>query len=160
MKLRHAFTTLAVATGLMGVFAPVATADEPIASIDFSAEQGAFPVDGKSGYWVGSPEHEVMIREVGDVVRVDADADNGQYYLRLDFSAPTGALQVGPYEHAGGARIHAIATGLGCLDDYSTFTISRIERSAEGLTALDATFEQRCGSPAAPALRGEVRYRR
>ncbi|MFK0243476.1 hypothetical protein ACIQUM_02170 [Amycolatopsis azurea] len=158
MKLRHAFTALAVATGLMGVSAPVASADEPVASIDFAAEQGAFPVDGKSGYWVGSPEHEVMIREAGDVVRVDAD--NGQYYLRLDFSAPTGQLQVGSYEHAGGARILAVATGLGCPDDYSTFTISRIERGAGGLTALDATFEQRCGSPAAPALRGEVHYRR
>ncbi|MFD5095820.1 hypothetical protein ACFWMR_34815 [Amycolatopsis thailandensis] len=160
MKLRHAFTTLAVAAGLTGVFAPVATADEPIASIDFAAEQGAFPVDGKSGYWVDSPEHEVVIREVGDILRVDADGDNGSYYFRLDFSASTGPLQVGSYEHAGGARILAIATGLGCSDDYSTFTISRIERGAEGLTALDATFEQRCASPTAPALRGEVHYRR
>ncbi|MBB5857511.1 hypothetical protein ACFQ05_41055 [Amycolatopsis umgeniensis] len=160
MKLRHAFTTLAVAAGLIGVSAPVAAADEPIASIDFSAEQGAFPVDGKSGHWVGSPEHEVMIREVGDVLRVDADADNGRYYFRLDFSAPSGALEVGSYEHAQGAHILAIATGLGCTDDYSSFTISRVERGAAGLTALDATFEQRCGSPTAPALRGEVHYRR
>ncbi|WP_037305814.1 hypothetical protein [Amycolatopsis orientalis] len=160
MKLRHAFTTLVVAAGLIGVFAPVAVADEPIASIDFAAEQGAFPVDGKSGYWADSPEHEVVIREVGDVLRVDADADNGRYYFRLDFSGPSGALQVGSYDHAGGAHILAIVTSLGCTDDYSTFTISRVERGAEGLTALDATFEQRCGSPAAPALRGEVHYLR
>ncbi|WP_410659407.1 hypothetical protein [Amycolatopsis sp. lyj-112] len=160
MKLRHAFTTLAVAAGLIGVLAPVAAADEPIASIDFSAEQGASPIDGKSGYWVDSPEHEVVIREVGDLLRVDADGDNGFSYFRLDFSAPSGALQVGTYDHAGGARILAVANGLGCADDHSTFTISRVERGAEGLTALDATFEQRCGDPAAPALRGEVRYRR
>lgn len=160
MKLRHAFTTFAVAAGLIGAFAPAATADEPIASVDFAAEQGAFPVDGKSGHWVDSPEHEVMIREVGDVLRVDADADNGFYHFRLDFSAPSGALQVGSYDHAAGAHILAIATGLGCSDDYSTFTISRIERGAAGLTALDATFEQRCADPTAPALRGEVHYRR
>ncbi|WP_181771580.1 hypothetical protein [Amycolatopsis pittospori] len=65
-----------------------------------------------------------------------------------------------PITYAGGARIYAISLGLGCEDDYSTYTVSHLERDAEGLTALDVTFEQLCGDPTAPALRGEVHYRR
>jgi len=159
MKLRHAFTTLAIAAALGAVVTPAAAA-EPVATIDFTAEQGAHPVDGRTGHWVGSSENEVRAYELGDTLRVDGETDHGFDHLRLDFSAPSGALQEGTYDHAGGARILAVSNGLGCVDDYSAFTISRVERDAGRLTALDVTFEQRCGDPAAPALRGEAHYRR
>ncbi|EMD29296.1 hypothetical protein [Amycolatopsis azurea] len=159
MKFRRAFTTLAVAAGLVTVFAPAAAA-EPVASLDFTAEQGAHPVDGRSGHWTASPENEVRFWENGATLRVDAETDRGFDHIALDFTAPSGNLRAGTYDHVGGAHILAVSNGLACVDDYSTFTIDRIERGAEGLVALDATFEQRCGSPTSPALRGELHYRR
>ncbi len=142
MKSRHAVATLAIAAGLTTAFAPVAAA-ETIASLDYTAEQGAHPVIGKSGHWAASPENDVRAYELGDTLRVDAETDHGFDYIRLDFSAPSGAVQEGTYDHGGehiSSRFPTVA--------------------AEGLLALDVTFEQRCGSPTAPALRGEVHYRR
>lgn len=159
MKFRRAFTTLAVTVGLATAFAPAAAA-APVASLDFTAEQGAHPVNGRSGHWTASPENEVRFRENGATLRVDAETDRGFDFIALDFTAPSGNLQAGTYDHVGGAHILTVSNGLGCVDDYSMFTIDHIERGAEGLVALDATFEQRCGSPTSPALRGEVHYRR
>lgn len=159
MKFRRAFTAFTVTAALAIAFAPTAAA-EPVASLDFAAEQGAHPVDGRSGHWIASPENEVRFWENGATLRVDAETDRGFDYIALDFSAPSGNLQVGTYGHVEGAHILAISNGLGCVDDYSTFTIDHIQRGAEGLVALDATFEQRCGSPTSPALRGAVHYRR
>ncbi|MFD6070274.1 MULTISPECIES: hypothetical protein [Amycolatopsis] len=159
MKFPRTITTLALAAGLATVLAPAAAADT-VASLDFAAEQGAHPVSGRSGHWTASPENEVRFRENGGTLRVDAETDHGFDYIALDFSAPSGPLQAGTYGHAEGAHILAVSNGLGCADDYSTFTIDHIERGTEGLVALDATFEQRCGSPTSPALRGEVHYRR
>lgn len=155
----RAITTLAIAAGLATATAPAAVA-ETVASLDFTAEQGAHPVDGRSGHWAASPENEVRFWENNGTLRVDAETDHGFDYIALDFTAPSGTLQAGTYGHAEGAHILAVSNGLGCVDDYSTFTIAHIERGAEGLVALDATFEQRCGSPTSPALRGEVHYRR
>ncbi|OLZ52711.1 hypothetical protein [Amycolatopsis keratiniphila] len=159
MKFPRAITTLAIAAGLATTLAPAAAA-ETVASLDFVAEHGAHPVSGRSGHWAASPENEVRFWERGATLRVDAETDRGFDYIMLDFTAPSGNLQAGTYSHAEGAHILAVSNGLGCVDDYSTFTIDRIERGAEGLIALDATFEQRCGSPTSPALRGEVHYRR
>ncbi len=159
MKFSRAITTLAITAGLATALAPVAAA-ETVASLDFTAEQGAHPVSGRSGHWTASPENEVRFWESGTTLRVDAETDHGFDYIALDFTAPSGNLQAGTYSHADGAHILATSNGLACVDDYSTFTIGHIERGAEGLVALDATFEQRCGSPTSPALRGEVHYRR
>ncbi|MFE5508907.1 hypothetical protein ACFQ73_40430 [Amycolatopsis japonica] len=159
MKFARVLTTLAIAAGLATTLTPAASA-ETVASLDFSAEQGAHPVSGRSGHWTASPENEVRFWETGATLRVDAETDHGFDYIALDFTAPSGNLRAGTYSHADGAHILAISNGLGCADDYSTFTIEHIERGAEGLVALDATFEQRCGSPTSPALRGKVHYRR
>ncbi|WP_410651401.1 hypothetical protein [Amycolatopsis sp. cmx-4-54] len=159
MKIRRPITTFTVAAGLAIAFAPAAAA-EPIASLNFTAEQGAHPVNGRSGHWTASPENEVRFWENGAALRVDAETDHGFDHIALDFSAPSGDLQVGTYGHVEGAHILATSNGLACVDDYSTFTIDYIQRGTEGLVALDATFEQRCGSPTSPALRGVLHYRR
>ncbi|MFJ4100826.1 hypothetical protein [Amycolatopsis japonica] len=159
MKFPRAITTLALAAGLATALTPAAAA-ETIAIFDFTAEQGAHPVSGRSGHWTTSPENEVRFWENGATLRVDAETDHGFDYIALDFTAPSGPLQAGTYSHAQGAHILAISNGLGCVDDYSTFTIDHIERDTERLVALDATFEQRCGSPTSPALHGEIHYRR
>jgi hypothetical protein len=49
--------------------------------------------------------------------------------------------------------------GRGCNNDYGQFTIYQIGYDSSGnLSTLDASFEQHCESPTAPALTGTVRY--
>jgi hypothetical protein len=55
--------------------------------------------------------------------------------------------------------MQVISNGLGCGDHYGEFTITRLERDIGGsLTALDATFTQRCGDPVGPALHGSIQF--
>ncbi|MFD8495158.1 hypothetical protein [Amycolatopsis sp. NPDC059657] len=158
---RRALTVCAVVAGIGSALAPAASAESIPETVDFVAEDGAFPFGGQSGHWVAGPDHEVMIRESGNVLKVDADANGGFDYFALEFTGPDGAsLRPGTYDHAGGAHILAISGGLGCTDDYSAFTITRIERDGEQLVALDATFEQRCSGPDHPAFRGSVHFER
>ncbi|WP_370946563.1 hypothetical protein AB5J62_03125 [Amycolatopsis sp. cg5] len=158
---RRALTVFAVAAGIGSALAPAASAESAPEAVDFVAEDGAFPFGGQSGHWAAGPDHEVIIRERGTTLVVDADANHGFDYFRLEFTGPDGAaLQPGSYDHAGGAHILAISAGLGCVDDYSAFTITRLERDGDQLVALEAAFEQRCSSPDHPAFRGSVHFAR
>ncbi|MEO6084037.1 MAG: hypothetical protein ABIQ18_13140 [Umezawaea sp.] len=162
--LRHRLITTVLAAGLAlaTVTAPAsASTDAVVQSIEFNAEPGAYPVDGKSGYWK-DPEQEVRISErfvEGRGTVLKADGDNGRYYFRLELLAPGGApLVVGEYTAqtqrptADQGGLVLISGGLACLDvSGSRFTVERLDRDEAGVvTALDVDVEQHCpvGSPA------------
>lgn len=159
---RRALTVFAIAAGLGSALVSPALAEGTPAVLDFVAEPGASPVSGKSGHWVDGDKGEVRAWEYQDVVKFDAETNNGFDYLRLEFSDSNGPIQVGAYDYTTGAHILAISGSLGCsIDyDYSSFTVNRIERDATGLTALDATFEHHCFGLDRPAMRGSVHFER
>lgn len=88
---RRALTVFAIVAGIGSALAPAASAESIPESVDFVAKDGAFPFGGQSGHWVAGPDHEVMIRESGNVLRGDADANGGFDYFALEFTGPGGA---------------------------------------------------------------------
>lgn len=156
---------VAVVVAVCGA-APAVAAAEAGAVFTFDAEVGAHPVDDRSGVWA-APGHEIMVWEYDAVVKVDAATWSGADFIRVELNGPGGApLTTGYYP---GARnrgadlvspgMQVISNGFGCGDHYGEFTITRLERDTGGtLTALDATFTQRCGDPAGPALHGSIQY--
>jgi hypothetical protein len=163
---RRALLVLPVVLAMSGAVAPVAMADTTeSASLEISSETGAWPVSN-SHRWE-TPADEFMVWENENIVKVDASTMDGRNYVRVELNA-TGfvPLRVGTYEGVrnrlldpGGPGILVVSGGFGCGTDFAEFTIDRIERDAGGkLTALDADFEQRCGSATAPASRGEVHF--
>ncbi|HEX2132555.1 MAG TPA: hypothetical protein VHH15_13450 [Actinophytocola sp.] len=138
----------------------------PGASFVFEAEDGAHPVDGRSGEWV-APASEIMVWEHENIVKIDAAAEDGVEYIRVELNGPDRVpLEVGDYPDArdrdrvpDGPGMLVISGSLGCRDVYGEFTVDRLERDAAGqLVALDAGFTQRCGGPDGPALRGRVHF--
>ena len=137
------------------------------ATFTFDAEAGSHPVNGRSGSWK-APASEIMVWENENIVKIDATAPDGFDFVRVELNGPGLAqLGVGTYTDARGQDsglnnpgILVISNGLGCYyDAYGEFVVERIERDADGrLTALSAGFTQRCGDPAAPALRGWIVY--
>lgn len=153
----------------VGGTAPAASAVPAVESgavFTFDAEAGAHPVDNRSGEW-SAPGYEIMVWEYDAVVKIDAATWSGSDFIRVELNGAGGApLTTGYYP---GARnrgadlvspgMQVISNGLGCADHYGEFTITRLERDSGGsLTALDATFTQRCGDPAGPALHGSIQF--
>jgi len=137
------------------------------ATFTFDAEAGAHPVNGRSGSWK-VPDSEIMVWEHENIVKIDVESPDGFDFIRVELNGPGLAqLGVGTYtdvrsQDSGldNPGMLVISNGLGCYYDmYGEFVIERIERDADGrLTALSAGFTQRCGDPAAPALRGWIVY--
>lgn len=163
------FKRMAVAVAVLAALcgaAPAASAVETGAVFTFDAEAGAHPVDDRSGVW-SAPGHEIMVWEYDAVVKTDAATWSGTDFIRVELNGVGGApLTTGHYP---GARnrgadavspgMQVISNGLSCADHYGEFTITRLERdSGGGLTALDATFTQRCDDPAGPALHGSIQF--
>lgn len=153
----------AVVAAMFGA-APAASAAEPGAVFTFDAEAGAHPVDGRSGEW-STPGYEVRVWEYDAVVKIDAATWSGADFIRVELNGPGGApLTTGYYPDArnqglASPGMQVISNGLGCGDHYGEFTVTRIERDAGGtLTALDATFTQRCGDLAGPTLHGSIQF--
>ncbi|WP_158881011.1 hypothetical protein [Amycolatopsis anabasis] len=120
----------------------------------------------RGGHWEAS-DAEVDIWEYGNVVKMDGSRDGGRDYVRVELNAAGRVpLRPGVYRDARNRETHpdspgvlVVSNGLGCGDAYAEFTIEWIERNAENrLTALEASFEQRCTSPTGPALRGSIRF--
>jgi hypothetical protein len=163
------FKRMAVVAAVLattGATAPAASAVETGAVFTFDAEPGAHPVGGRSGAW-STPGHEIRVWEYDDVVKVDAATWSGADFVRVELNGPGGVpLATGHYPGARNRDVDpaspgmlVISNGLGCGDDYGEFTITRVERDTAGaLTALDATFTQRCGDPAGPALHGSIQF--
>ncbi len=139
----------------------VATASAEEARLSFDAEQGAWPVGGRSGVW-----EPVDVWEYEGIVKIDGEVDNGFDYIRIELNdKDLRPLTTGTYtevrnrlQHPEGPGILVISNGFGCGEDLATFTIERIERSGGQLTGLDATVEQRCGDRVGPAFRARVHY--
>jgi hypothetical protein len=82
--------------------------------------------------------------------------------------APKGkALHLGTYANAERAAfrtgptpgIDVFGDGRGCNHTYGSFTVSKVTMDQQGnVQSFEATFEQHCESPTAPALRGYVRF--
>lgn len=152
-----------------GVANTASAAPEPQvvgATFTFDAEAGSRPVNGRSGSWK-APASEIMVWEHENIVKIDAEAPNRFDFIRVELNGPGLAqLDVGTYtdvrsQNSGldNPGMLVISNGLGCSDVYGEFVIERIERDTEGrLTALSAGFTQRCGDPAAQALRGWIVY--
>ena len=133
----------------------------------FEAEQGAWPVSGRSGHWGEGETDEVRFWEHENIVKMDAETDRGFDWIAIELSNANGTpLTTGTYSdvrnrqfHPEGPGILVISNGFGCGEDYASFTISRIDRDESGtLTALDASVEQRCGDPAGPAFHARLHY--
>ncbi|MFD9960400.1 hypothetical protein [Amycolatopsis sp. NPDC058986] len=167
--LRRALLTFAAVAAANTLAIPAASAD-PSTSLSFTAEDGAWPVHGRSAQWT-SPAQEINVWENAGVVKVDAEADGGFDYIRIELSDAGGAvLRPGTYPGARfrGQRdaplatpgIFLVSNGFGCgKEDYADFTVARIERDATGkLTAFDADVDQRCGGPDKPAFRATIRF--
>ncbi|MFJ7210283.1 hypothetical protein [Amycolatopsis sp. NPDC098790] len=165
-SLRRACVVLTAAAGLGVALVPVASAD-PVRTVSYTSEDGAWPMQGSAQY--ASPGAEINVWQHDGRLTVDVDANFD--YLRIELSAPAGeTLHTGTYT---GARyrapgdpalstpgISAVTAGFGCGDDYADFTIDRLDATDGEVTGLDATFVQRCGSPDGPATRGEVHFTR
>jgi hypothetical protein len=133
----------------------------------FDADQGAQPVDGKSGTWT-APQSEIQVGEHDGIIKIDSDIDGGRDYIRVELNAPNHEpLSEGRYLDArnrahtpSNPGILVISKSLGCDDSYGGFIIDLLNRDHAGLlTALDAGFVASCGSATAPALRGRIHYR-
>lgn len=166
------FKRMAVAAAVLAAVCGTAPAVSAVPAVEsgavftFDAEAGAHPVGDRSGEW-STPGYEIRVWEYDAVVKVDAATWSGTDFIRVELNGPGGApLTTGYYP---GVRnrgadlvspgMQVISNGLGCGDHYGEFTITRIERDDDGgLTALDATFTQRCGDPAGPALHGSIQF--
>jgi hypothetical protein len=105
-------------------------------------------------------------QEWGTWVTIRVFPESGGFWV-LHFAAPT-AQKLVPGTYAGTRRsadadhagLDIGGNGSGCGDSYGSFVIN--EASFDGdfgpVLSFDASFEQHCGSPDAPGLRGEVRY--
>ncbi|GAB3153451.1 hypothetical protein GCM10027258_55970 [Amycolatopsis stemonae] len=150
---------LTAAAGLGVAPVSVASAD-PVRTVSYTSEDGAWPMRGSAQY--ASPGDEIAVWQRDGKLTIDVDA--GFDYLRIELSAPAGeTLHTGTYT---GARYRspsdpalstpgfsAVTGGFGCGDDYADFTIDRLDA-----TGVDATFVQHCGTPDGPATRGEVHF--
>jgi hypothetical protein len=151
---------LAASTLALGVaVAPVASAD-PVQTVSYTSEDGAWPLEGSAQYT--APGDEIAVWEYDG--RLKIDVQSGMKDLRVELSAPAGeTLHTGTYT---GARFRGqsdpalstpgvfVVTGnFGCGDPYADFTIDRLDA-----TGVDVTFVQHCGSPDGPATRGEAHF--
>ena len=163
-SLRRALVAVSVA-GLGVAVAPAASAD-PVQTVGYTAEEGSHPLHGSAHY--AGPGDEIRVWINDGILKVDVQS--GLNDLRVEMSPPAGeTLHTGTYT---GARYRwsenpatdtpgffVVSGGLGCGTDYAEFTLDRLDRAPDGkVTDLDATFVQRCGSPDAPATRGEVHF--
>lgn len=158
-SLGRAFVVTSAALALAAVAVPVASAD-PVQTVAYTSEAGAWPLEGSAQY--AAPGDEIAVWENNGVLKIDVQS--GLKDLRVELSAPAGeTLHTGTYT---GARFRgqsdpALSTpgifvythGNVCSDAYADFTIDRLDASA-----VDVTFVQHCGSPDAPATRGEVHF--
>jgi len=160
LSIRSGLAIVPMVAVLAGVSAPAALAESTPPTFDFTAESGAWPVNGRSGHWVATPDDEVFFHEHGNILTLDAESNHGFDYIRVQLSDGDNLLAPGTYQAGpeGPASIEVIFGSFGCLDDYGQFTVNRIERDGGRLTALDVTFEQHCGSPTGPALTGEAHF--
>jgi hypothetical protein len=151
---------LAASTLALGVaVAPVASAD-PVRTVGYTSEDGAWPLEGSARYT--TPGDEIAVWAYDG--RLKIDVQSGMKDLRVELSAPAGEnLHTGTYT---GARFRGqsdpalstpgvfVVTGnFGCGDPYADFTIDRLDA-----TGVDVTFVQHCGSPDGPATRGEAHF--
>lgn len=166
-SLRRACVVLTAAAALGVAFVPVASAD-PVQTVDYVSEPGAWPFEGSAHY--AAPGDEIAVWKRDGVLKIDVQS--GLKDLRVELSAPAGeALHTGTYT---GARFRgqsdpALSTpgifvythGNVCSEAYADFTIDRLNPTADGFaTDVDLTFVQHCGSPDGPATRGEVHFTR
>jgi hypothetical protein len=164
-SLRRACVVLTAAAGLGLALVPIASAD-PLQTVDYTSEEGAWPLEGSAHY--AAPGDEIAVWESNGRLRIDVSS--GLKYLDVELSAPAGeTLHTGTYT---GARfrwqsdpaasppgIFVYTMGNVCSDAYADFTIDRLDKDANGRTTdVDVTFVQRCGSPDGPATRGEVHF--
>lgn len=155
----RAGVVLSAAAGLGVALVPAASAD-PVQTVAYTSEDGAWPLVGSAQY--AAPGDEIAVWERDGVLKIDVQS--GLKDLRVELSAPAGeTLHTGTYT---GARfrgqsdpalttpgIFVVSGNFGCGDPYADFTIDRLD--ADG---VDVTFVQRCGSPDGPATRGEVHF--
>ncbi|SFW44843.1 hypothetical protein [Amycolatopsis australiensis] len=155
----RALVVTSAALALAAVTVPAASAD-PVQTVAYTSENGAWPLQGSARY--SAPGDEIAVWEYNGVLKIDVQS--GFKDLRVELSAPAGeALHTGTYT---GARyrgqndpalptpgIFVVTNGLGCGTDYADFTIDRLDE-----TGVDVTFVQHCGSPDGPATRGEAHF--
>jgi len=158
-SLRRACVVLTAAAGLGLALVPVASAD-PVQTVGYTSEEGAWPLEGSAQY--AAPGDEIAVWENNGVLKIDVQS--GLKDLRVELSAPAGeTLHTGTYT---GARFRgqsdpALSTpgifvysgGNVCSEAYADFTVDRLDA-----TGVDLTFVQHCGSPDGPATRGEVHF--
>ncbi|WP_410668617.1 hypothetical protein [Amycolatopsis sp. cmx-4-68] len=164
-SLGRAFVVTSAVLALAAAAVPVASAD-PVQTVAYVSEPGAWPLEGSAQY--AAPGDEIAVWEYDG--RLKIDVQSGFEDMRVELSAPAGeALHTGTYT---GARwrgqsdpalstpgIFVVSTHFGCGDDYADFTIDRLDKDTGGRTTdVDATFVQHCGSPEGPATRGEVHF--
>ncbi|MFI9382571.1 hypothetical protein [Kutzneria sp. NPDC052558] len=164
--IRSALAALPAAAAVAVLAVPTAFADTtPVASIDITAQPGAYP-QATSGHWA-APDQEVMVGYPQNVLK--AQTDNGRGYLAVLLRAPHNEpLHVGAYANVGYppdhpelASVLVISDGLGCYAEQGGFTVDRIETDpASGvLTAFDGSFDQRCPGSTGSA-HGEIHFQR
>lgn len=89
------------------------------------------------------------------------------HWWYVDMAAADGQpLQIGsytdaeryPFQSPGHPGLSIVGDGRGCNTDYGQFDVNDIQYAPTGeLLVFDATFEQHCESPTAPALFGRIR---
>src|SRR5207244_3115401 len=134
------------AAGLGIALVPVASAD-PVQTVAYTSEDGAWPLEGSASY--SAPGDEIAVWERDGVLKIDVQS--GLKDLRVELSAPAGEeLHSGTYT---GARfrgqsdpalitpgIFVYTHGNVCSEAYADFTIDRLDPGA-----VDLTFVQHCG---------------
>lgn len=155
-------TAMVLATATL-VMTP-ARADATISSFSFESEAGEYVGEGESGTLTSDA---VTFTSHGTAGQADIRVDQMGAFWHIRLAAPTGSqLTPGTYtdarrwpatDHPG---LDVSGNGNGCNVTFGSFTVRSISADATGrVTVLDATFEQRCETATAPALRGALRYR-
>ena len=151
-----------------GTPAPTPTGDY---LLRMTSEPGDYIGQGRSTT-MGGPAWRLLpnVSSESDTVTVSFETVDTTHFTRWTvwLGAPRGqALRPGTYLNAQRAAFRTGSTpgidvfgdGRGCNNVYGSFTVTKVSFDQQGtVQSFEATFEQHCESPTAPALRGYVRF--
>jgi len=154
---------------------PVTVTPSPITPSDFvlkmTSEPGDFVGQGRATTMT-KPAWRLLpnVSSGPDSVSVSFETIDTTNFARwtVELAAPKGqALHPGTYLNAtraafraaGSPGIDVFGDGRGCNNVYGSFSVTKVTMDPQGaVQGFEATFEQHCEQPTAPALRGYVRF--
>jgi hypothetical protein len=140
-----------------------------IGTMTLTSEPGDVIGQGHTETMTGPPSWFDVTRNTGpDAISIMVGSSTSTTRWTVDLAAPKGKLlRDGTYDNAERAAFRSgVAPGLevgadgrSCNKIYGSFAVTRfVVDGRQRVTEFDASFEQHCESPSAPALRGTIHF--